>query len=364
MSQPRDTATEEVTRRAAEWFDRQREGGLSATERQAFAQWLGESPVHIREYLAVSETWGAMRTSSPWPEESAEQLIAAARAASTVTRLPPQTRSIQKSLREKRSRPGFHPSRWVAFAATALVCVLAWGFAGWVGLPWAAQNRIATARGEQRSIVLADGSVIQLNTLTRVRVRYENDRRVVELPEGEAFFRVAADTHRPFDVVTPLGTVRAVGTEFNVYNRAGDMRVVVVEGKVRVAYENPRSAPAAGRSVVPLKARQSLEVNASGAVTPEDGQHNVETATAWMQRRLAFENERLDVIVSEFNRYNRQQMRIADDELLQLRINGIFNADDPGALTKYLQRILDVEVEVTPENTLVLRRRNKSVSVY
>jgi transmembrane sensor len=358
MSQPKDAATEEITRRAAEWFERQREGGLSAVERQAFAQWLSESPVHIREYLAVTETWGAMRAGSPWPEESAEQLIAAARASNTVTQLPPQRRPV-----EKRSRSVSRRSRWGAVAAIGLVCVLAWSFAGWAGLPWA-KERFSTDRGEQRSIALEDGSVIQLNTLTRVRVRYEKDRRVIELPEGEAFFRVAADVHRPFDVVTPLGTVRAVGTEFNVYNRAGDMRVVVVEGKVQVAYENPHAPPAAIKSVVPLKARQSLEVNASGGLTPDDGKRSVETATAWMQRRLAFENERLDVIVTEFNRYNRQQMRIDDDELLQLRINGIFNADDPGALAKYLQRVLDVEIEVASGNTLVLRRRNKSVSVY
>jgi len=359
MSQPKDAATEEITRRAAQWFDRQREGGLSAAERQLFAQWLCASPVHIREYLAVTETWGGMRAGSPWPEESADQLIAAARASNTVTQLLPVMRPV-----EKRSRPGSRMSRWGAVAATGLICVLAWSFADRIGLPWAAKDKFVTERGEQRSISLADGSVIQLNTMTRVSVHYEKDRRVIELPEGEAFFRVAADAHRPFDVVTPLGTVRALGTEFNVYSRAGDMRVVVVEGKVQVAYENPHSPRAAGQSVVPLKARQSLEVNAIGALTPDDDKRRVETATAWMQRRLAFENERLDVIVAEFNRYNRQQMRIDDDELLQLRINGIFNADDPGALARYLQRILDVEVEVTPENTLVLRRRNKSVSVY
>ncbi|MBL8271473.1 FecR family protein [Steroidobacter sp.] len=362
MSQMKDAATDEITARAAEWFEKHRDGGLSPAERESFAQWLNESPVHIREYLAVTDAWGGLQVAQPWPEESAEQLIAAARGSASVTSLTrgglstwKANRAARRSNRRRLSMP--------AMSAAAALAVVAIGLTVWIASPWSSNQRIVTARGEQRSIVLADGSVIQLNTLTRVRVRYEPDRRVIELPEGEAFFRVAADPQRPFEVVTPVGTVRAVGTEFNVYNHSGGMRVAVVEGKVQVAYAHPDASAGSSPGTVPVAAHESIEVRAGGKAVVAPSEQRVQLATAWMQRRLAFENERLDVIVSEFNRYNRQQMRIADQALLEYRINGVFNADDPGALTKYLQRLLNVEVETSSDNELVLRQK-KAVSVF
>lgn len=363
MNQLRDAATEEITVRAAEWFEKQRGGVLSATERKSFAEWLNESPVHIREYLAVAETWGGLHVAQAWPDESAEDLIAAARDSAAVTPMSRAGRGGGKTSRQAlRSHRGWPQMR--AIAAASMLVVLGVVLAAWVVSPRFFGQSIATARGEQRSIVLADGSLIQLNILTRVRVRYESSRRVIELRDGEAFFRVAPDTKRPFEVVTDVGTVRAVGTEFNVYNRGGGMRVAVVEGKVQVAYASPSAPASAPPDIVPVSAQQSIEIDAGGGAVAASGGRRIQLATAWMQRRLAFENERLDVIVSEFNRYNRQQMRIADAALLEYRINGIFNADDPGALTKYLQRLLDVEVATGDDDELVLRRRKKVVSVY
>ena len=80
-----------------------------------------------------------------------------------------------------------------------------------------------------------------------------------------------------------------------------------------------------------------------------------DAATAWIQRRIVLDNTPLDVAVAEFNRYNEQQMTVASSDLASLHISGVFSADDPHALVKYLERVQGVQVQAEG-NGLVLRR--------
>jgi transmembrane sensor len=349
MSEKWDTQLEGITAQAVEWFARMRESELSVEDRARFEQWIAESPLHVREYLGAAELWGTMQASDGWPSESTEELLAQARATANVVSFPSQGVASKDSQPPARSRK----SIGLAIAATVLLML---GIAGIGLLPesWWARETLATSLGEQRSVVLADGSVIQLNTLTRIRVRFDDHRRLIELSQGEAFFRVAHDEQRPFEVVTAFGTVRAVGTEFNVYSRAHDMRVAVVEGKVRVSANSSDSGRVAPPTLV--TARQSVQIVAGAAAAVRLPTSEPQLATAWMQRRLAFENDSLADVVTEFNRYNRLKLRIDDDELAALEINGVFNADDPHALIGYLQRVQRVVVEEAAGDSLVLRR--------
>src|SRR5205807_1325966 len=106
------------------------------------------------------------------------------------------------------------------------------GFAG-LGL-WGRPQVYATAIGEQRSVVLKDGSMIQLNSRSRVEVRYTDHDRKIALKEGQALFTVARDTQRPFLVSAGDTAVRAVGTQFDVNRLETEIVVTVLEGKVAV----------------------------------------------------------------------------------------------------------------------------------
>jgi transmembrane sensor len=226
--------------------------------------------------------------------------------------------------------------------------------------------------------VLSDGSVVQLNTLTQIIVRFDAQHRHIEVPRGEAFFRVARDSTRPFDVETPFAVVRAVGTEFNVYNRAGSTRVAVVEGRVRVTPRAPGSdektsltlpkplhfrAPRNDLGAVqPLTIgpQQTVDVTDKGAVEAMPAPRatpTLDSATAWMQRRIVFNNQRLDDAVAEFNRYNRLQMKVSDPDLASLRITAVFDADDPQALVAYLERLQRVEARRESDAVVLVRRR-------
>lgn len=350
MNDKQDQQLDSVTLQAVEWFSRMRESELSSTERARFDLWIAESPVHVREYLGVAELWGTFQDTTQWSSQSTDELLAQARASVSVVPLRPHA-SDKDEIRHGNQRRKF--TRFAAAAALLLTLGTAATFwmHGWFG-----SQTLSTARGEQRSLVLSDGSVVQLNTLTRIEVHFDETLRRIDLPQGEAFFRVAHDARKPFEVVTPFGVVRAVGTEFNVYSRLQDMRVAVVEGKVQVSASGSRSSKAPPTLVT---ARQSVEVAAGSTQAVPLPASETKLATAWLQRRLAFENERLDNVILEFNRYNRVAMRIDDAALAGLRINGVFNADDSRALIGYLQRVQGVTVDSDSNGGLILRREKK-----
>jgi transmembrane sensor len=342
------------TEQATEWFAQIRECELSDVDRKAFSLWLAESPVHVREYLGIAELWAAVQSLEAGSAQSRDGLILALQADRDTNVFPLAIADIQATTSEPVPRMRTHGKilRWfipLGIAASVAVFTLI----VWPNLIWRS-GTYRTSRGEQQSIVLSDGSVVQLNTLSTLVVHFDKDQRRVELPQGEALFRVAHDPARPFDVQTPFAVVRAVGTEFNVYNRSDSTQVSVIEGKVRIAaVSTPQAStfsPAviksgdvrssraeSSQSAIPLAAGQQVTV--SSIAEPKPIPANISTTTAWVQRRIVLDNDTVRSAVEQFNRYNRVQIHVQDEELADLRISGVFDVDDPSALIKYLEQI-------------------------
>lgn len=192
-----------------------------------------------------------------------------------------------------------------------------------------------TPVGEQRTVALEDGSRIELNTDSRVRVRYSAGTRALTLERGQALFEVAHDTARPFIVKAGAASVRAVGTKFEVYRRAADVRVTLVEGKVLVT-----GAPDA-QAATPLVAGQGVEVRRKTVTAPA----KVDTAavTGWTQGRLTFHDARLVDAVTEINRYSRNKVVLAASAPANERINGAFDTGDPKAFANGVAALLDLK---------------------
>lgn len=332
------TSLDHIAAEAAEWFTANRVG-LSPGERLRFARWLQTSPLHVQEYLGVAETCSTLSSAHAWPTDSAEELIDAARHASNVVVLA----SVPKQPPEPKRTALKHISR--AIAAILSIVLFGGVFLGSV-LVWRHMGHVyTTARGEQRTIDLKDGSVVQLNTMSRMVVDFSDAQRRIKLTYGEAFFRVAHNTARPFYVETPYATVRAVGTEFVVYSRDDSLRVAVVEGRVQVTASHEtdgarRSAPASPPAIS-VGASESVEMTAKG---PWIRDHRpTADATAWLQHRLMFENERLADVIAEFNRYTAHQMQVTDPKLSSLRISGTFEVNEPETLVAYLEQVQKVK---------------------
>jgi transmembrane sensor len=198
-------------------------------------------------------------------------------------------------------------------------------------------------------IVLEDGSVIDLNTNSDVRVRLQAERREVKLLRGEGRFQVAHDSHRPFVVTAADASVRAVGTAFSVRLReASQVDVLVAEGAVAVASSTIPHAPpvTAGEAAVLQPNRMSVR-----HMEPEVMQSHL----AWTSGRLQFRGETLAEAVAEFNRYNRRQIRLADDSLARLRVGGTFNATDPESFAAALSSAFRLRILANDPDTLTLR---------
>lgn len=222
-------------------------------------------------------------------------------------------------------------------AATALLAV--GGFAAWHNT-W---DRYATAVGEQRSVSLDDGSMIYINTRTRVDVRYSAEARELRLVGGEALFKVEPDPARPFRVRVNGAVVEAVGTQFNIYRKPHQAIVTVIEGAVRAGAEQ-------------VNAGQAVTITMDGRITAPAAA-DVGQATAWRQRRLVFEWETLETIAAEFNRYNRApRIRVEGEDALFRRYTAVFDADNPRTLVRFLTRDGDLAVTDGGEE-LVIRSR-------
>jgi len=123
----------------------------------------------------------------------------------------------------------------LAFAVAMGVAVLFVG--GSVLLRLTSPTAYETAKGRQSTITLRDGSEVVLNNSSELLVSNAlfGRSRHVSL-KGEAFFRVQRDGS-PFTVSTDAGTIRVLGTEFNVRARLGALEVAVLRGSVRVSVD-------------------------------------------------------------------------------------------------------------------------------
>ncbi|MBL8265102.1 FecR family protein [Steroidobacter sp.] len=331
MSGMDPTTRSPVAAEAAEWLTTMQSEHVTAQQRTQFAEWLSRSAEHVHVYLELSVLWrdlGAGKRS----QSELDELIAAAKedaASGAVVALEGAISRPVISARPSRMRP------WHAgLAASVLIVALAALF--WhVMLPRWQGESYQTVVGEQTSFTLSDGSVVRLNTRSKLRARVTAISREVELLSGEALFEVARDPERPFRVVAGATSVQAIGTVFNVYRQPEQVTVTVIEGKVRVASDTAKAEV--------FVMQEQAKVSGSGAIARTQ-QVNLQQVTAWKDRRLVFEGASLESIAAEFNRYNRKQLSIEDPDLARIRINAVFNATDPGSFVDFLQRTEGVSV--------------------
>jgi len=203
-------------------------------------------------------------------------------------------------------------------------------------------TRFDTRRGEVRVVSLDDGSVITLNTASRVDVRFADNLRLVRLMEGEALFDVAKDKTRPFVVEAGDTRVRAVGTSFAVKRLADKpIQIIVREGIVEV---RRTSAPAPVHIAANMLATLGSESSDAAPVRIPIGVVNRELA--WREGRIAFEGETLDQAAAAFARYSDTRIVIDDPMVGREEITGLFASNDPVTFAQAAANSLGLHAEV------------------
>ena len=414
---PKPKLNQQILEEASEWFVDFRVGDVDSTARQRFDLWLRQSPEHIRAYMEIANTYVVLPALSPKRKVDIQELIAYARSEGNVVLLDQTARpntplsrvtELGGDSRVDVGPPNEHPSFqrparrvFARVASIAIGCVTA-GLVVWLAMQL--HSTYATDIGERRSITLEDGSTIDLNARSKVRVRFSDRERDVKLLEGQALFSVAHDASRPFIVSAGNTAVRAVGTQFDVYRKSHGTTITVVEGRVAVfglpdptgrgradgsGIPNPltpdpspnvREGSASGERDGRVSAGQSSHllhsssdgegarmssavfISAGEQVTVTEGaipapkQANVAAATAWMQHQLVFDGSPLSDVVDGFNRYNRRQIVIEDRALDEFHVSGVYSSTDPTFLIRFLRQQPGIAVIETDESVRIARK--------
>lgn len=352
----------QVMEEASVWFVEFRVGDVDAAASARFDEWLRRSPEHIRAYMGIAKTYVGLAALDPNHELDVQKLIACARAGENVVLLGQTPKSTAASASTAAGKMGPGPARSTiprfrtgALAACLGVLCIAAGLFTWSSVRNA--HTYSTDIGERRSITLSDGSTIDLNAHSRVRVKFSGSERNIELNEGQALFEVAKDPARPFIVHSGTAVVRAVGTQFTVYRKKSGTTVTVVEGRVTVQNEALAAAGSANvseREEPPSRGHGAPTSLGPGAVAPtfvSAGQQvlvtensveapvraNIASATAWIQHRLIFDGSNLSDVAEDFNRYNTRQLVIEDRTLDNFHISGAYSSTDPASLLRFLR---------------------------
>jgi transmembrane sensor len=326
-----------------------------------FAAWLESSPRHVEEFLLASAVWKEAEHFDSARRLDVEKLVEEARTNVRTIGLP-----SARAAAASPPRATVRHARRIALAAAALGATIVVGIALWQA-PRGQPLNYTTVRGEQRALKLEDGSVVYLNTQSRVQVQFSKEVRVIRLLEGEAMFNVEHDAARPFRVMAGPTVIQAIGTRFNVYRSAAGATVSVVEGVVQISPEAAAAAspaPQAPAATAPVDAAptephlarvsagEQARISADGEIVKRSVP-DLAQIVSWRERRLVFRADRLEDVATQFNRYNAVQIRIEDDGLRNKQITGVFDADDPRSFVQFLQR----------DNTLAVADGDGEISI-
>jgi len=315
----------EIDRTAAEWAAR-RCSGLTSQDQSALDRWLKADPRHVGAYAKAEAVLAQL-----------DRVGAAAPDALRMTVFSPPNGSV---LRRRTMLVG---SVAAGLAVTA-------GGAVWL-TRLLGQESYSTRVGETREIVLSDGSMVTLNTDSRIVVHYGKARREIQLLQGEALFDVAKNKKRPFVVMAGDTQVRAVGTSFTVKLLPEQpVQVLVREGVVEIKRPQVPQAPpvrlvANTLALAPPQAPISTEAVPRIQVTRD---------LAWREGRIAFDNETLANAAREFGRYSDIQVRVPP-ELENQTITGLFVSNDPVGFARAAAISLNLHVEVANREVRLTR---------
>lgn len=324
-------------RTPAEWLIERRAAGNSAIEAR-LQEWFDKDPEHEAAY------------------EKYENAVELTRALKNDAETKAYFDEVQRLLKERASESSqkeiqsphraWLRSRWLAAASVALMAV---------GLVAALVNRedaYETNIGEQRTVVLADESAIKLNTDTKLLVDYSKTARHVALKQGEAYFSVAKDSIRPFEVAAGSGLIRAVGTAFAVTVNNDQITVAVLEGVVKVKPNRSGSAQNTPEEYE-VSRGESITYWESGA-TAQVVAADARRINAWRAGKLDFDSARLADAIAEYNRYTKKKILIGNDQIKEVAVSGVFDIGDTPAFLFLLQHSLNLKITEHPGAIVLL----------
>ena len=314
---------------ACAWIAQLDGGDPSPEDLAAFREWLNRSPRHQEAMRRLSALWTDLNVLTELAAPS---------------RRPARPRAWRKPV-------------WFAAVAAALLLV---GVLLLAPRPAPMPQFYAAAVGQQETIALPDGSTVQLNTASQLKVDYSEGQREVRLLQGEAYFKVAPDKARPFLVYAGENLVRAVGTAFTVQVKQQGVEVLVTEGVVELSAVSPQQQSDRLLSSTPTAPLASLKVGQRASFgrkidnIQEVKQEEITRRLSWREGMLVFSGEPLEKVIEEVSRYTPVEIVITDPAIRGIRIGGYFRAGETDAMLQALESGFGIRVEHVDKNQVRL----------
>ena len=311
------------------WIARFRSGSASAEEHQQFALWLAQDARNKQIMDSMLDMWADLAV----------------------------VQQLYSDIPDATPQPAANQSRWYKGAIGAVACLVLALVLWPISQQPIAESLYQTALGEQQTIKLEDGSSLTLNTNSRVAVSFDEKHRALKLIKGEAFFKVAKDPKRPFEVNVGSAQVTAIGTAFNIYRSNDTSRITVVEGVVKVT-ELGNTTNRTPKTKI-LHANQQLKATSAGLQTATKA--DVRQQTAWQQGELVAQNMPLVALITQIERYHDIHILLSDPSIATLSVSGVFILSELDPILQALQVSLGLQATPVGGNSIALTRAPEAI---
>lgn len=313
---------------AAWWVARLGSDQRTRADEEAFEAWLAADPAHATQYAEHAELWAGVAALRA--DDEARAIL--------LGETPPAPRRPVLSRRAAMGVVGTAIAASIAVFATPQLQEL--------------RGVYRTKVGEQRQLILDDGSRLMLDTDTRIHVRFSDGERRLTLEKGRAHFKVAKDASRPFRVFVGDDEVRALGTAFDVRKERAGAKVTLEEGVVAVYRADGPRAEGVRTPLAVLKPGQQARIVAARPV--QVAAVDLDREQAWRYGRLVLDNAPLGEAVDDLNRYGGRRVVLADPALAGMKVSGVFHTRDPDAFVEAITAAFPVRLAEETSRELVL----------
>ncbi|GAA2853655.1 FecR family protein [Aminobacter aminovorans] len=315
--------SDQAIREAAEWFARLQSTGVTDADRSAFRAWLAMDRANHDAFSKTKKLWHELAVPAriagrdSWHRRGLYRPTLAQRAVKTGAAL--------------------------SFAFLMLGSVALWRDAGLVDRAFAEH---ATSPGEHMQVVLPDGSTAYLDGDSALDTDFKGQDRSVAILRGRVWFDVVRDESKPFRVTVNEVEVRVLGTAFAVEDEASEVKVTVERGLVAIA--------------APGLAGEQLTAGEALSVAPGQGASRItvdaDTELAWRRGLIVMNHTPLAKVIDELGRISAGRIIVRDESLRDLRLSGVFKADEPETILAALHSTLGLRTFRVPGIATVIYR--------
>jgi len=317
-------------------------GECSASQQEQIHDWIKEKPENLVYFQKQEKLWqqSAINVTQFEPDvQQAIQTIHAridAKDSSKVMEFPSRSRVRQLAYYSMR-------------IAASVIFIIGIGLGGYFITRNVADTTSSfielTTSDQTRTITLADGTTIWLNTNSKIRYpeKFDHQTREVSL-EGEAYFQVARDPEKPFRIKAFNSTTQVLGTSFNVRAISAEDKIIITVTSGKVAFSNAEMA----NTVYLLKGDKGILLKNKNEV--QKVLNDDINFLSWQTGKIIFNNTPLSEVAFILSRHYHKKISIAEN-LSRCRFTSTFDRQT-------LDEVLD---ELTIIQGIRLKRTSDSI---